>query len=44
MKRVFDLKKINLKNKNELLPLNKNFDYIKAYHGCKMYKYYLIIE
>ena len=38
MKRVFDLKKINLKKKNELLPLNKNFDYIKAYHGCKIYK------
>ena len=38
MKRVFDLKKINLKNKNELLPLNKKFDYIKAYHGCKIYK------
>lgn len=38
MKRVFDLKKINLKKKSELLPLNKNFDYIKAYHGCKIYK------
>lgn len=38
MKRVFDLKKIDLQKKSELLPLNKNFDYIKAYHGCKIYK------
>lgn len=38
MKRVFDFKKINLEKKSELLPLNKKFDYIKAYHGCKIYK------